>query len=457
MKITYKSNGLAFESNPSLLVMAMVVGAILTVAIMVLAPDIITFLSNRSFSFLESAKADSLVYAIPVGNGPMGIDYDSDNGNMYVANFYSNTVSVIDGNSNNVIATIPFASNTSPVDIAFDSANGNLYVTNYSTGTVSVINGNTNRVTGVISGFRQGVFAIAFNSANGNLYVTNYSTGTVSVINGNTNRVISTIFVGGNPTAIAVNYANGDVYVADGINAVRVINPITNRLVGTVSVGYGPSGIAFDSDNGNMYVANFYSNTVSVIDGNSNNVIRTIPMLLDSANPSGIVYNPTDKHLYVINYFSLGNTGSGGGGTVSVINDYTNNVIANIAVGNSPQDGAFNSANGQVYVTNLLSNTVSVISSSSAINPIQSIHDLIQTIQSMGTISQGVQIRLISILNTAVSILSTNNPGRYIAACNQLDVFNNRVYDGVQTGLIDQSSGIQFVQSSQAIQQVLGC
>jgi YVTN family beta-propeller protein len=394
--------------------MAMVVGAILTVAIMVLAPDIITFLSNRSFSFLESAKADSLVYAIPVGNGPMGIDYDSDNGNMYVANFYSNTVSVIDGNSNNVIATIPFASNTSPVDIAFDSANGNLYVTNYSTGTVSVINGNTN-------------------------------------------RVISTIFVGGNPTAIAVNYANGDVYVADGINAVRVINPITNRLVGTVSVGYGPSGIAFDSDNGNMYVANFYSNTVSVIDGNSNNVIRTIPMLLDSANPSGIVYNPTDKHLYVINYFSLGNTGSGGGGTVSVINDYTNNVIANIAVGNSPQDGAFNSANGQVYVTNLLSNTVSVISSSSGINPIQSIHDLIQTIQSMGTISQGVQIRLISILNTAVSILSTNNPGRYIAACNQLDVFNNQVYDGVQTGLIDQSSGIQFVQSSQAIQQVLGC
>jgi YVTN family beta-propeller protein len=394
--------------------MVMVVGSLATIAIMALAPGIITFLYSRSFSLLGSAKADSMVDTTRVGNGPMGIDYDSNNGNMYVANFYSNTVSVIDGNTNNVIATIPFASNTSPIDIAFDSSNGNLYVTNYSTGTVSVINGNTN-------------------------------------------RVISTIFVGGNPTAIAVNYANGDVYVADGINAVRVINPITNRLVHTVSVGYGPSGIAFDSDNGNMYVANFYSNTVSVIDGNTNNVIRTIPMLLDSANPSGIVYNPTDKHLYVINYYSLGNRGSGGGGTVSVINDYTNNVIANIAVGNSPQDGAFNSANGQVYVTNLLSNTVSVISSSSGINPVQSIQDLIQTIQSMGTISQGVEIRLISILNTAISILSTNNPGRYIATCNQLDVFNNQVYDGVQSGLIDQSSGIQLVQSSQAIQQVLGC
>jgi YVTN family beta-propeller protein len=439
----------------------MVLFSIATVGIIVWAPVIIPYLSDGSFSLLGTAKADSMIGAVPVGNGPMGIGYDSANGNMYVANFYSNTVSVIDHNTNNVIVTIPFASNTSPTDIAFNSANGDMYVTNYNAGTVSVIDGNTNRVIGVISGMRPGVFAIAFNSANGDMYVTNYNAGTVSVIDGNTNRVISTISVGGNPTAIAVNSANGDVYVADGINAVSVINPITNSLVDAVNVGYGPSGLAFDSANGNMYVANFYSNTVSVIDAGTNNVIDTIPMLFDSANPTSIVYNPTDNHLYVTNYYNLGNTGGGGSsgssGTVSVIDGNTNNLIANILVGDAPQDGAFNSANGQTYVTNLLSNTVSIISSSSIINPVQSIRDLIQTIQSMSTISQRVQISLISTLNTAISILRTNNPGNYIAACNQLNVFNNQVYGGVQYGLIDQFSGIQLVQSSQAIQQVLGC
>ncbi|MFL6419266.1 MAG: YncE family protein [Nitrososphaeraceae archaeon] len=465
MIITWKSHGLAFKLNSSLLAMVIVV-SIATIAIMVWASVIITFVSDGSFSLLGTAKADSVIDTIPAGKGPMGIDYDSANGNMYVANFYSNTVSVIDDNTNKVIVRIPFASNTSPADVAFNSDNGNIYVTNYNAGNVSVINGNTNRVIDVISGLRQGVFAIAFNSANGNIYVTNYNAGNVSVINGNTNRVISTIFVGGNPTAIAVNSANGDVYVADGINGVGVINPITNRLVDTVSVGHGPSGLAFNPANGNMYVANFYSNTVSVIDTGTNNVIHTIPMLFDYANPSGIVYNPTNNYLYVASYYNLSNAGFAGGsssssssssGTVSVIDGSTNNIVANMLVGKAPQDAAFNSANDQVYITNLLSNTVSVISSSSIDDPVQSIQALIQTIQSMSTISQDIQASLVSTLNTAMFILSTNYTGNYIAACNHLNAFNNQVYGGVQYGLIDQSSGIQLVQSNQAIQQALGC
>ncbi|MFL6461542.1 MAG: YncE family protein [Nitrososphaeraceae archaeon] len=421
MIITWKSNGLAFKLNSSLLAMVIVV-SIATIAIMVWASVIITFVSDGSFSLLGTAKADSVIGTIPAGKGPMGIDYDSANGNMYVANFYSNTVSVIDDNTNKVIVRIPFASNTSPADVAF-------------------------------------------NSDNGNIYVTNYNAGNVSVINGNTNRVISTIFVGGNPTAIAVNSANGDVYVADGINGVGVINPITNRLVDTVSVGHGPSGLAFNPANGNMYVANFYSNTVSVIDTGTNNVIHTIPMLFDYANPSGIVYNPTNNYLYVASYYNLSNAGFAGGssssssssGTVSVIDGSTNNIVANMLVGKAPQDAAFNSANDQVYITNLLSNTVSVISSSSIDDPVQSIQALIQTIQSMSTISQGIQASLVSTLNTAMFILSTNYTGNYIAACNHLNAFNNQVYGGVRYGLIDPSSGIQLVQSNQAIQQALGC
>jgi hypothetical protein len=108
-----------------------------------------------------------------------------------------------------------------------------------------------------------------------------------------------------------------------------------------------------------------------------------------------------------------------------------------------------------VYITNLLSNTVSVISST-PINPLQSIQELIQTIQG-SSITEGVQASLISTLNTASSILTTNSPGSYIAACNQLNVFNNQVYAGVLYGFIEQYLGIQIVQSSPAIQQALGC
>ena len=49
------------------------------------------------------------------GMGPWGIAYDQSNGYIYVANFYSGTVSVIDGATNTVIATIPVGTGSSPM------------------------------------------------------------------------------------------------------------------------------------------------------------------------------------------------------------------------------------------------------------------------------------------------------------------------------------------------------
>ena len=42
-----------------------------------------------------------------MGLQPAAVVFDSDSGNIYVANQYSKTVSVIDGSTNNVIDTIP--------------------------------------------------------------------------------------------------------------------------------------------------------------------------------------------------------------------------------------------------------------------------------------------------------------------------------------------------------------
>jgi len=67
----------------------------------------------------------------------VGIAYDSSNGYIYVANFFSSTVSVINGATNTVIATIPVGS--MPAGVAYDPSNGYIYVTNYGSGTVSII------------------------------------------------------------------------------------------------------------------------------------------------------------------------------------------------------------------------------------------------------------------------------------------------------------------------------
>ncbi|HEV2193470.1 MAG TPA: fibronectin type III domain-containing protein [Nitrosopumilaceae archaeon] len=246
------------------------------------------------------AHADSLVATIPVGSKPYTNAYG--NGNIYVTNYFGNSVSRINGATNTVVATIPVGNN--PIGVAFDSANGNTYVANFMGNTVSVINGTNFVINTIPVGVNP--FGVAFDSANGNIYVTNYSGNSVSVINGATNTVVNTIPAGFNPNGIAFDSANGNIYVTNyGANSVSVINGATNTVVNTIPVGISPYGIAYGISN--IYVANFGSNTVSVINGTTNTAVNTIPV---GINPSWVAFDTINVNVNVVNY---------GSDTVSVI------------------------------------------------------------------------------------------------------------------------------------------
>ena len=81
---------------------------------------------------------------------------------------------------------------------------GYLYVANYYSNNVTVINGATN--TAVVSSIAVGAFStdIAYDTSNGYLYVTNAGSNNVTVINGGTNTVVvRSITVGNGPIGIA--------------------------------------------------------------------------------------------------------------------------------------------------------------------------------------------------------------------------------------------------------------
>jgi YVTN family beta-propeller protein len=116
---------------------------------------------------------------LPAGSAPFGIAFNPSNGNMYMTNFNSDSVSVINPATNAVISTIPVGS--APFGIAFNPNNGNMYVTNAGNNTVSVINPSTNTFVATIP-VGSAPFGIAFNPNNGNMYVTNAGGKTISVI-----------------------------------------------------------------------------------------------------------------------------------------------------------------------------------------------------------------------------------------------------------------------------------
>jgi YVTN family beta-propeller protein len=320
---------------------------------------------------------------------PFGIAFDPTNNNVYVANFGSNTVSVIDGRNNKITHAISVGTN--PNQVAYDPANQEIYVSDSGSTTVSAISSTDNNIVATIatdpvtpSNGEYGPFWLAFNPTNDEMYVTNYnfpsSSNTVVAINSTTNTVAATVTVGQNPIRLAYDPSNGCIYVADySSGQISVISP-SNRVVATISVPGNPDFVGYDPGNSEIYVASNNSNQVTAISSATNMVVATINI---GGNPYGATYDPANGEMFVSASINA---------AVYAINSATNTVAAIIPANNphlpGPYTLTYDPANGYIYVSNTNDNsfspsTVSVISATNSIianvptgaKPDQSIYD----------------------------------------------------------------------------------
>jgi gliding motility-associated-like protein len=271
-------------------------------------------------------------------------------GFAYVANTSSDTISVINTLTQNVVASISGVG-VGPRGVAVSPDGSRVYVASSSSNTVSVINATTNTVISTFSAGVSNPSGIAVSPNGSIVYVTNYLFNNVSVLNAVNNAVLAIIPVGQNPFAVAVSPDGSKVYVGNlGTNTVSVINAITNTQVAVVTVGLSPQGIAISPDGSTVYVTNLNSNSVSVINTTSNTVVANIPV---GINPFGVTISPNGNTVYVANSSS---------NTISAINTATNTVIGTIPVGTSPFGVSVTPDGNTVYVTNYNSNDVYLIS-----------------------------------------------------------------------------------------------
>jgi YVTN family beta-propeller protein len=255
-------------------------------------------------------KVEPLKSGIDVDTFPTGIAVNPNTSKVYVANEYSNTVSVLGTESDKVQNRINVG--IFPYSIDINPLNNRVYVTNRGSNTVSVIDGSIDTKLLDITVGKSPV-GVAVNPSANWIYITNLDDGTMSVIDGISNEVINTIQAGRIPYAVTVNPLSNRIYAADiGSNTVSVIDGETNRIVTTIPVGEKPTGLAIDittEGNNRLYVANYDSDSISVVDMTTNKVIDNITSGGDS--PVGIATNPKTGKLYVSNIVS---------NTVSVIN-----------------------------------------------------------------------------------------------------------------------------------------
>jgi YVTN family beta-propeller protein len=105
-----------------------------------------------------------------------------------------------------------------------------IYVANGDDDTVSVINGRTSTVTATVA-VGHGPVEVAVHPKTDTIYVTNNGSivapsNTVSVISGRTNTVTATLTVGSDPEGVAASSKTNTAYVANsGDGTVSVLGP----------------------------------------------------------------------------------------------------------------------------------------------------------------------------------------------------------------------------------------
>ena len=318
-----------------------------------------------------------MIGTVTVGTGPSGIAYDSKMGELFVTNFGSSSVSVISDSTNAVVATV---SNLllGPEGVAYDPANGEVFVANDGSGTggttsVSVISDATNTVTTTVNtGLTNTV--VAYDAAKGEMFVGSDMDLVIAVISVSAALVSSSATTasssgssGTATTSTSSCFSSGSIgyQLSVSCTSFSYNTGTASGGPGTVGVGLDPIGLAYDSGTGQVWVADFSSPAVGAISDATNAVADTVevpglnnPGFHESPSPQYVAYDSAKGELFVSNLY---------GNCITVISDATNSVVTTIDLGNDtlnngiggyPVELAYDSAKGEIFVANQGESTI---------------------------------------------------------------------------------------------------
>jgi YVTN family beta-propeller protein len=171
------------------------------------------------------------VTTIAVGSKPFGIAVNTKTNKLYVTNTGSNDISVIDGASNAVVATITDPNAVLPIAVAVNPTTNTIYVANSQSNNVTVIDGASDSITATIA-VGTAPSGLDVDSQTNSIYIANAGNsqagdpGNITVINGATKATQALSDPKAkNPVAVAANPVTNKIYVANsGSNNVTVID-----------------------------------------------------------------------------------------------------------------------------------------------------------------------------------------------------------------------------------------
>lgn len=306
--------------------------------------DVYATLSNSTLAIIPHNDLNSAPLSVDLSSYaslPYGVAYNTADNSIYVSEpEYMNSTSSTPVNSSmggvvridasNYTNTTIIQTNYAPSDLAYSS--GNIYAAQSLGHNITVMKGST--VTRVIN-VSYGIVALFANPVNGNLYVSYEGS------NSMWQKVIDSAI---NDTSFYLNTTPAD-FLSGGL---VVLNPTTGAILHKETSTVTPGWITFNPNTGTSYASyTLPGKIVSMSPSYRTSTKFTI------STPANSYYDPSNGYLYVTDLYA---------GTVNVYNTATNQLAASINTGGFPLDIAHDSTGSSVYVTNMLTSSVDVIS-----------------------------------------------------------------------------------------------
>jgi len=321
-----------------------------------------TALSPVSYVLLETAGAAEAVSG--GGTGACGgqedvgpIFADSGNGEVYVANSGTDAISVLNGSTGGLVATISLPDLGGGLNLFNYSGNGELYVRGDNSSKTYAIDTSTNHLIGeaVDESFPNEIAQV-----DGKIFLAGpLLNSPISVFDTSTNTVVANITGVQSPVSLTYSSGNNELYIETYNQTVFAINLSDYSVVAKIPIPYeGNSNFLYDSANGMLYtVTNGRPQNASnsplttdyllMINTTSNTLLDT-NITLPSLGFSPVLYNPSNGEVYLYD----------GSSTLVAVNTTKDAIAASIPVQGVDEPPVvespyifYDSATGNVYAT----------------------------------------------------------------------------------------------------------
>jgi YVTN family beta-propeller protein len=311
-----------------------------------------------------SGETNQVVATVPVGEYPNSLAYDPVTNDIFYGLQEADLVGLINGTTLGIQRSvgIPFE----PFAIAADPVSGNVFVVGWnSTANASLaeINGSSgvlvaNSTFGALRFPEGGPNGFAYDPTNGYFYIDSIvgglpggTYGNLTVLDPADFTIVANLSLTFNPDTVLYVPSTGDLYIGNGSgNNLTIFDPSTDREIGTVALPSEPAILDFDAPQNEVFVA--IEGNVSAVDVGTGSVVHTFPVL---RVPDGLAFDPFDGDLYIADYVW---------NNVSIVNTTTYTVVGSALLGASPYDMTYDARDGDLYVDDLESVQLLVVNGS---------------------------------------------------------------------------------------------